>query len=370
VKQLKEKTLKRDNLFQRYLDTMIHPRKTRPTIADLAKASGVSIATVNRILGGSASVRTAKIERVQKAAEEIGFYGFNVITDRRNKSMPRYRFGYLLQQSTRELYQLIAEKIREAASQRSEELIEVVVEFVDQLEPENIAARLIALGELCDTVAVIAADHPLIGQAIHTLATKGKPVVAYVTDQSAPWRAGYVGTDYWKLGRTAAWFITNTTVGPGRLAIFIGNHRYQCQDTADASFRSFIRENASHLVVDDSRLTHEDPQVAYCMVRKLLEEAHDLVGMYVAGGGISGVLRALREAPEEKRRNVRLVCNDISPETRKGLAEGLITAALCYPWEQVSSRLVQTMIDATRQKGDSAIMQRTIPFEIITPESM
>ncbi|WP_244471211.1 LacI family DNA-binding transcriptional regulator, partial [Rhizobium ecuadorense] len=47
----------------------------RPTIADLAQASGVSIATVNRILGGTGAVRAETIERVQNAAEEIGFYG-------------------------------------------------------------------------------------------------------------------------------------------------------------------------------------------------------------------------------------------------------------------------------------------------------
>ena len=62
--------------------------------------------------------------------------------------------------------------------------------------------------------------------------------------QSAPDRAGYVGTDNWKLGRTAAWFIAQTVHRPGRIALFIGNHRYQCQDIADASFRSYIRVKA------------------------------------------------------------------------------------------------------------------------------
>ena len=82
----------------------------RPTIADLAKAAGVSVATVNRILGGSASVRTATIQRVRRAADEIGFYGLGVIDARKKESMPHYRFAFLLQQSTRELYQLIARK--------------------------------------------------------------------------------------------------------------------------------------------------------------------------------------------------------------------------------------------------------------------
>ena len=95
----------------------------------------------------------------------------------------------------------------------------------------------------------------------------------------------------------------------------------------------------------------------------------DLVGIFIVGGGISGVLQALREAPE-KRRSISLVCRDIGPETRKGLAEGLITAALCHPLEQTSAQLVQTMIDAIRQTANGVILQRTIPFEIITPESV
>ena len=217
----------------------------RPTIADLARAAGVSVSTVNRILGGSGSVRPATIQRVQDAAGEIGFYGVGVIDARKKEAMPHYRLAFLLQQSHRDLYQLFAQKIREAARQRRDEEVEPVIEFVDRLEPEHIAARLKALGDDCDAVAVIAADHPLIGQAIQALKAEGKPVVAYITDQSAPDRAGYVGTDNWKLGRTAAWFIAKTTHGPGRVAVFIGNHRYQCQDIADASFRSYIRENAS-----------------------------------------------------------------------------------------------------------------------------
>ena len=50
--------------------------------------------------------------------------------------------------------------------------------------------------------------------------------------------------------------------------------------------------------------------------------------------------------------------------------EGLITAALCHPLEEMSRELVQTMIDAIGQKANGAILQRTIPFKIITPESM
>ena len=276
----------------------------RPTIADLAKTANVSVSTVNRILAGSPSVRTATIERVQKAADEINYYGLGVIEARKQASMPHYRLGFLLQQSSRELYQLFGRKVREAAKIWRDAQIETVIEFVDQLDPENIATRLRTLGSACDATAVIAADHPLIGQAIQWLRHHDKPVVAYITDQSAPERAGYVGADNWKLGRTAAWFIAQTTYRPGRVQVLIGNYRYHCQDISEASFRSYMREHASHLTIDDSLPTHEEPKEAHRLIAKLLAEKDDLVGVYVAGGGISGVLQALREAPEERRRRL------------------------------------------------------------------
>ena len=342
----------------------------RPTISDLARESGVSVSTVNRILSGSTQVRGATAQRVQIAAEKIGFYGLGTIETQIKKNAPTYRLGFLMQQSTRELYQLFAQAIRTVSRERPRDTVEPIVDFVDLLTPENIAARLKVLGQHCDAVAVIAADHPLIGQTIRDLKQLGKPVVAYITDQSAPERAAFVGTDNWKLGRTAAWLITNMVPETGRIAIFQGNHRYMCQDSADASFRSYVREHAPQLTVENSRPTHEIPDNAYQMVRELLKTQDDVVGIFIIGGGISGVLRALREAPIERRRNIKLICRDIGPETRKGLSEGLITAALSHPIQQTTEALVQTMVDAINTKSPQATIQCTVPFEIITPENI
>jgi len=342
----------------------------RPTIHDLAVAAGVSVATVNRILNGTVSVRPKTVQRVQSAAEEIGFYGIGAIDDRARKISPHYRLGFLLQQSTRDLYQLFGKKIVSACRERRDEVVEPVVDFVDLLTPETISSRLIALGDSCDAVAVVAADHPIIGQAIRSLKEMGKPVVSYITDQSAPERAAYVGTDNWKLGRTAAFLITQTTQGPGRIAVFIGNHRYQCQDVSDASFRSYLREHAPRLSVEESRPTHEESSEAYRMVAELLKSTDDLVGILIVGGGITGVLRALRDVSPERRSAIKVVCRDIGPETRKGLSEGLITAALCHPLEATSALLVQTMIDVIGPQAPFATLQRSIPFEIVTPENI
>jgi LacI family transcriptional regulator, galactose operon repressor len=67
---------------------------------------------------------------------------------------------------------------------------------------------------------------------------------------------------------------------------------------------------------------------------------------------------------------VRIICRDIGPETRKGLSEGLITAALCHPLDQTSNELIATMITVLDHRNSSTVIQRIVPFEIITPESV
>lgn len=342
----------------------------RPTISDLAREAGVSVSTVNRILSGATNVKASTAQHIQRTAEKIGFYGLGSIEDQIKKNAPHYRLGFLLQQSTRELYQHFGREITKACRGRQFDTADPLIDFVDLLTPENISQRLLALGRNCDAVALIAADHPQIGQTVRALSEMGKPVVAYITDQSAPERAAFVGTDNWKLGRTAAFLISQMTNHTGRIGVFQGNPRYQCQDVAEASFRSYIREHAPHLSVDECRSTNEEPNRAHEMVRDLLKSTDEIVGIFMVGGGISGVLRALREVPLERRRGVKLICRDIGPETRKGLSEGLITAALCHPMEHTSEVLVQTMINAVANDGPRSTVHHTVPFEIITPENI
>jgi len=96
----------------------------------------------------------------------------------------------------------------------------------------------------------------------------------------------------------------------------------------------------------------------------------DLRGIFVNGGGISGVLRAMRELSVERQRDIRIICRDIGPETRKGLTEGLITAALCHSTEKMPRQLIEVMLHLVERRNTASIEQRIVPFEIVTPESI
>ncbi|MCC4273250.1 LacI family DNA-binding transcriptional regulator [Marinomonas communis] len=342
----------------------------RATIADLAKHSGVSVSTVKRLIHGRERVRPETVERILDAAEDIGYYGINTLHYRKRDNLPQRTLGFVLQQSHRHIYQQWAEAITQAAQRFHNAVITPIVEFEDNLDPEVIAERMLKLGQRVDAMAVVSADHPLISNAIDALDTQGVPVIAYISDLSAPKRAGFVGTDNWKIGRTAAWFITQIANSDAKIVQFIGNHRYQCQDIPDASFRSYIREHAPQFTVLETQLTNEEPEEAYQLTRQLLREEPQLKGIFANGGGVTGVLKAVQELPKTRQQDIKIVCRDMGTEAKIALQEGLISAALYHPAQPTSSELIKVMMEAIERKGSASMQQRIVPFQIATPESI
>ena len=69
----------------------------RPRISDLAQASGVSVATVDRVLNSRLPVREETARRVYEAASAIGYHAASLIKQRMRQDLPEYRLGFLLQ---------------------------------------------------------------------------------------------------------------------------------------------------------------------------------------------------------------------------------------------------------------------------------
>ncbi len=65
------------------------------------------------------------------------------------------RFGFLVQQSNRSFYQNVSAALEKAATGRSDTRIELRVEFMDDLSPEAVSARMLALGGQVDALGVV-----------------------------------------------------------------------------------------------------------------------------------------------------------------------------------------------------------------------
>ena len=342
----------------------------RPTIPDLAKAAGVSTATVNRVLAGAENVRAPTRNLVQEAAERIGFYGLGTIQAKVSASLKRYRFGFLLLQPHRQFYQNCAAAIREAAAALTlpDVEIEIRIEFLDDLSPQNTASRAMALGEQCDCICITAAVHPVVTQAVETLQARGLPVFALIGQLSAAGLVHYVGLDNWKVGRTSAWAIEGLCKKPGKIGILMGNPRYRNQEMNESGFRSYFREHAPDFTLLEPLSTFESAAVAEEMTEKLLAQHPDLTSLFVSGGGITGAMTALRASGRAS--DLVVVGYDLMDSTRAGLLDGTLKVVIAHPLRQLADELIGGMVRATRTPNDGVNHTRIVPFQIYTRENI
>lgn len=341
---------------------------TRPTIKHLADAAGVSISTVNRVLAGAEGVRGQTVAQIKDAAERIGFYGLGTIRSQIVARRARYRFGFLLLQPSRTYYKLLGTAFAAEAGRFEEAEIEAVITYAEDLSPQHISAKLLELGQSCQAVGVVAAVHPLVMQAVETLQRSGVPVFALISQLSATGSVNYVGPDNWKAGRTAAWAIANVCKAPGKVGILVGNHRFRCQEMNESGFRSYFREFAPDFTLLEPLSTFETSAVAEELTEKLLSDHPDIRGLFVAGGGISGVMQALRSAG--KAGQVVTVGHQLMDNTRDGLLDGTLTMILDDPRDVMARQTISAMIRACQAPDDHGRQTMLLPFQIVTRENI
>jgi LacI family transcriptional regulator len=340
----------------------------RPTINDLALAAGVSLSTVNRVLAGAENVRVPTVQLVKEAAEKIGFYGLGAIRSQFIAKRPKYRFGFLLLQPSRTFYKLLAAELEKGARQIEDSDVEVSIAFAEDLSPQNFSAKLLELGKTCNAVGVVAAVHPLVSQAVESLEQNNVPVFALISQLSTTGSVNYVGPDNWKAGRTAAWAIASMCKSPGKIGILVGNHRYRCQEMNESGFRSYFREHAPEFTLLEPLSTFETSAVAEEITEKLLSEHPDLKGLFIAGGGISGALNALRASG--KANGIITVCHQLMDNTRDALLDGTLSLVLNDPLDRLVDEALTGMIRACNATGETGRQTTVLPFEIYTRENI
>lgn len=340
----------------------------RPTITDLAREAGVSVATVDRVLNGRHRVREETAQRVIAAAGRLGYHATNVLRERVLSDLPEYRLGFILRKERHSFYQDFARAIEAAAQQDLRRRIRVTIQFTESQALDATAGMLRALGAKVQAVAASAVDHHTTLDAVAVLRERGVPTFALLSDFAQGVRAAYFGMNNLKVGRTAGWFMARLPRRQGKVAVVIGGHRWHGHELRETGFRSYLREFAPEMPVLETMINLETRQLTREAVLHLLDREPGLAGLYVAGGGMEGAIAALREArgPDE----VTLIVNELTPESRQGLLERYVTLVIATPLAELCRALVAAMVDGIDQGHPQTPGQRFFTPSYITPESL
>jgi LacI family transcriptional regulator len=341
---------------------------TRPTIEHLARAAGVSVATVDRVLNSRAPVRAKTAKQIHEAAIAIGYPTTNLIGQRIREELPEYRLGFLLLDTGSTFYAEFANELRLAVSGAPEFRGVFLLDRADPREPDRIATKLLELASHAMAVAVIAPEHPAISAAAASLSTRGIPIFSLLSDFAPGTREAYVGVNNGKVGRSAAWMIAACAKRPGKVGLFVGSHRFHGHEAREMGFRAYFREEARDFTLLETLVNFEEAQFTEDAVLDLARKHSDFVGCYVAGGGMEGAVTAMRKLPAELR--PVMICNELTPLSRAALAEKTITMVINTPLRAISREVVRMMAQTLGAKSKGRVTDGFLPFEVFLPESI
>ncbi|WP_408391454.1 LacI family DNA-binding transcriptional regulator [Paraburkholderia sediminicola] len=289
----------------------------------IARRAGVSVATVDRVLRDDQAVRPETAERVHLALA-------NLRDERASRGRPAkvssFRVAFVLPQVNSRFLDYVERDIALSASFFREHRITPSFyrcDFSSQRETAAFAAEVIDY----DALVLAPLDYPWVERFIEEMSDAHVPVVTVFSDLPASRRAAYVGVDNRIAGRTAGLLMGRFLCAKlGTVAVLSGSSRLHDQVERRTGFSQVLEEDFRNLRWIAEPDFAEDDDGAGLAVQGLSARHADLVGVYVTGGGISGIAAALQESGDKV--HLVLIGHECTAETRTQLSERAIDVIL------------------------------------------
>ena len=290
-------------------------------IKEVARQSGLSTATVDRVINNRANVSPQTKARVAAAISELE--GQEVQLAARGR---RLFFDFVIEAPTR-----FSREVQQAAEQVLPSIGSAVCRprFQTQeiMTEDDVTAALSRIAKRgSHGVCIKARDLPIIRAAVNQLIASGIPVVTLVTDLNTTKRLAYVGLDNQSAGRTAAYLIARTIGdGDGTVLISRSNDRFLGEEEREVAFKeTLVRLCPSLRIIDASGGSGVHGEISRIM-QSVIAGLDEVRAVYSMGGGNTAILNALDQ-------NASLpdiyVAQDLDDDNRRLIEDGRLSFVL------------------------------------------
>ncbi len=329
---------------------MAHRFKVR----EIAQQSGLSEATVDRVLNERPGVRENTRAEVMQAISDLDKQRAQLRLSGR-----RYLIDVVMQTPQR-----FSDAFRAAVEAELPAFAPAMVRARFHLWEAGSTGQMVeALTRLRGSHGLIlkAQDEPEVAEAIDRLVEAGLPVVTYATDVPGSARCSYVGIDNHGAGVTAAYLMGQWLgASPSDVLITLSRNVFRGEGEREVGFRSALRGSGRRIVeVSDSDGIDANNER---LVLEALEANPAVEAVYSVGGGNAATAAAF----ERLGRDCRVfIAHDLDADNRRLLREGRISVVL-HNDLRADARLAMRMI--LQERGALPVeAARPAPIQVITP---
>lgn len=337
-----------------------------PTVNDIARVAGVSLATVDRVLNGRPGVRSVTIEKVRTAIEELGY-----VRDRAAANLARGRFYnllFILPDSEDEFVTTIEQKIRDFTRVQGGDRTRVHKIRVRSFDPKEVAGIIGRINPRhFHGVAVFGPETPSVRDAIDRLKRNGVAVVALVSDLPSSARDHFVGIDNTSAGKTAGKLMGRFLgVDRGKIVVLTGSRLARDHIERRLGFDTVMQREFPRFHVLPSIEAPEDPaQLRQLLTRVFAQDG--ICAVYSSTGDNRGLISFLENAGLGDRLTV--IGHELTDVSRAALESGTFDAVISQDAGHLvrsSVRLLRAQIDAVPHDP----WQELIRIDIFLKENM
>jgi len=290
----------------------------RVTLSDVARRAGVGTASVDRVINDRGNVSEDVSKRVLQAAKELGLRRMLPQAHRR-----LIRIDVILARPELPLIARMGFEFRRLSTSIDRSIV-IHRTVLEDERPETLARALTKTS--CDAVVSYMQDHPVVHAAVEELSARGVPVVTVISDVPGSARIGYAGTDHYKAGRSAGYFITRMGCAPGPILILCNHFGIQSHADRVRGFSQFLEEKAPGWHIAQIVEGADDRIRSELELREAFRKHPETVAVYNVGAANIGVARAIRADILDAR--PVFVGHELTRNTAAFLREGLMSIAI------------------------------------------
>lgn len=345
------------------------PSPSSVTIPQIAKAAGVSTATVDRVLNDRAGVNPATANRVKEVLADLGGA---IPQPGRPKVAPSYRFAFVLPNARTAFFDGVDRVVAQSAGEfRHQHITELTLRLPSH-DPNAFAEELAKLTDYSG-LALLAPDVPQVKLAINELVQAGVQVITLFSDVAGSMRSTFLGTDSRAAGRTAGLLLGHGMPGKSkaRTALFSPPTRFAAEIDRRIGYAQLMEERFPQVEVVRFLEVPDTEEGAYRYALECIPPADSpdaIASAYSVAGGSFGIGRALAERGYAGK--MLFAVHDLVEVHRSMLASGVADYVLhqdVYLSVSAAAKTLRALQDGVR---GALTTFRNPRVEIITQENL
>ncbi len=312
-----------------------------PKITEIARASGCSTATVDRVLNERPGVREVTRKRVLDALSSL-----TIESSTDAASCLKIAF---LSDSGAAFNQSLKEGVN--AYQAAYPNLELSFHSVltTEVKPVQFAQQIERISQDIDGLVLVAREDLTINRAVRAVTARGVPVVCVTTDLPNSRRVAYIGNDQTGAGSTAA-CLMGTSISPSNnRVLLVISAPYRCQEERELGFRRVLRSEYPSLTVEERVSSNDDFEYSYRNVRNYIRDHGPPGGIYNVAGGNTGIAEALRD--EGLSGEVTFIGHELNSNSRILLETGGMDFVIGHDLDREISFSIECLRASLKKQG-------------------